>query len=65
MNILKIENLKVRVDDRIILDGFNLEIKSGEIHVIMGPNGVGKSTLSKVIMGNPDYEILDGSIYYN
>ena len=65
MNILKIENLKVRVDDRIILDGFNLEIKSGEIHVIMGPNGVRKSTLSKVIMGNPDYEILDGSIYYN
>ncbi len=54
MNTLKIENLKVRIKntDRIILDGFNLEVKSGEIHVIMGPNGVGKSTLSKVIMGH-------------
>ena len=67
MNILKIENLKVCIKntDRIILDGFNLTIKSGEIHVIMGPNGVGKSTLSKVIMGHSDYEILEGNIYYN
>ena len=67
MNTLKIENLKVQIKntDRIILDGFNLVIKSGEIHVIMGPNGVGKSTLSKVIMGHPDYEIIEGKIYYN
>ena len=67
MNKLVIENLKVKIKntDRIILDGFNLTIKSGEIHVIMGPNGVGKSTLSKVIMGHPDYEVLEGNIYYN
>ena len=65
MNTLKIENLKVKVKDKIILDNFNLKIKSGEIHVIMGPNGVGKSTLSKVIMGHPDYEIIEGNIYYN
>ena len=65
MNKLKIEGLKVKVADKIILDNFNIEIKSGEIHVIMGPNGVGKSTLSKVIMGHPDYEILEGNIYYN
>ena len=67
MNKLRIENLKVRIKgtDKIILDDFNIEIKSGEIHVIMGPNGVGKSTLSKVIMGHSDYEIIEGSIYYN
>ena len=65
MNKLKIENLKVKVEDKIILNNFNIEIKSGEIHVIMGPNGVGKSTLSKVIMGHPDYQVLEGSIYYN
>lgn len=65
MNTLKIENLKVKVQDKIILNDFSLEIKSGEIHVIMGPNGVGKSTLSKVIMGHPDYEVLEGNIYYN
>lgn len=65
MDILKIENLDVKILDRYVLKDFNLEIKSNEIHVIMGPNGVGKSTLSKVIMGHPDYEIIKGSIYFN
>lgn len=51
MHILNIDNLKVSIDNKIILDGFSLTIKSGEIHALMGPNGTGKSTLSKVIMG--------------
>ena len=45
MHILKIENLKVSVENKIILNDFNLTIKSGETHAIMGPNGTGKSTL--------------------
>ena len=45
MHKLRIENLVVEVDGEVILNGFNLEIKSGEIHTIMGPNGTGKSTL--------------------
>lgn len=65
MNKLRIENLTVKVLDKIIIKDFNLEIKSGEIHVIMGPNGTGKSTLTKVIMGDPNYEITKGKIYYN
>ena len=65
MNTLKIENLTVKVGEKTILKNFNLEIKSGEIHVIMGPNGTGKSTLSKVIMGDPNYEIVSGNIYFN
>lgn len=65
MNSLKIENLTVKVLDKIILKDFNLEIKSGEIHAIMGPNGTGKSTLTKVIMGDPTYEVIKGKIYYN
>lgn len=67
MNSLKIENLTVKAvdDDKIILKDFNLEIKSGEIHVIMGPNGTGKSTLTKVIMGDSNYKIVKGKIYYN
>lgn len=65
MNTLKISNLTVKVLNKIILKDFNLEIKSGEIHVIMGPNGTGKSTLTKVIMGDPHYKITEGEIYFN
>ena len=62
MHILEIKDLKVSVEDKIILDGFNLIIKSNETHVIMGPNGTGKSTLSKTIMGDDNYKVLDGDI---
>lgn len=65
MHTLRIENLNVKIEDRMILKDFNLTIHSGEIHTIMGPNGTGKSTLSKVIMGDPDYEIVSGSIFYD
>jgi len=65
MHILKIENLTVEIDKKTILNNFNLEIKSGEIHAIMGPNGTGKSTLSKVIMGDPNYIITNGTIKYD
>lgn len=65
MHTLKITDLYVTVDNKKIIKGLNLEIKSGETHVIMGPNGVGKSTLSNIIMGNPNYKIEKGSIYYD
>lgn len=62
-----IDKLKVKPKDseKIILDDFSLKIKDGEIHAIMGPNGVGKSTLSKVIMGSNHYDVIAGSIKYN
>jgi len=65
MHILKIENLTIEVENKIILKDFNLEMKSGEIHAIMGPNGTGKSTLSKVIMGDTNYKVLNGTIKYD
>lgn len=65
MHTLKIEDLTVKIEDKIILDGFNLIIKSGETHAIMGPNGTGKSTLSKVIMGDSNYKIVKGNIYFD
>jgi len=65
MNTLKIENLTVSVQNKVILKDFNLEIKPGEIHVLMGQNGTGKSTLTKMIMGDPNYKIEEGFIYYN
>ena len=65
MHNLKIENLTVSIEDKTILKNFNLEIKSGEIHAIMGPNGTGKSTLSKVIMGDTNYKVESGNIYFD
>ena len=61
---LQIKNLTVEVEEKIVLKDFNLEIKEGEIHTIMGPNGVGKSTLSRVIMGDPNYKVLNGDILF-
>ena len=65
MHTLKIKDLTVSVENKTILKDFNIEIKSGEIHAIMGPNGTGKSTLSKVIMGDSNYKIEKGSIYFD
>src|SRR5574344_472086 len=65
MDSLKINKLCVKVEDKQILKNFSLEIKSGEIHAIMGPNGTGKSTLAKVIMGDPNYKITKGHICFN
>ena len=62
---LKIKNLCVEIDKKIIFDNFNININNGEIHAIMGPNGVGKSTLSRVIMGDNRYHVLNGDIYFN
>jgi len=59
---LKIEDLRVTIENKEILKGLNLEIKGGEVHAIMGPNGTGKSTLSSAIMGHPKYEVTGGSI---
>lgn len=63
--VLKINNLKASVEEKEILKGVNLEIKGGEIHAIMGPNGTGKSTLSQVVMGHPKYEVLGGQVTMN
>ena len=62
--MLEIKNLTVEIDKKIILDKFNLSIEPGTIHAVMGPNGVGKSTLSRTLMGDPKYNIMEGVILY-
>jgi len=62
---LNIKNLQAKVDDKQILFDTNLEINGGEIHVIMGPNGTGKSTFASVIMGDPRFTVTSGDIILN
>ncbi len=64
ISLLKINNLKVRVGNKIILHEVNLTIKEGTVHVIFGPNGSGKTTLVGAIMGLPQYEIVAGDIKF-
>ena len=63
--LLKIKNLKVSVAQKEILHGVNLSIREGETHVLMGPNGTGKSTLGYAVTGNPAYTVTEGEIRFN
>ncbi len=65
MKGLQIKNLVVKIGDKNVIDGLNLEIPAGEVHAIMGPNGTGKSSLSKAIAGHPDYKIVSGEVLLN
>jgi Fe-S cluster assembly ATP-binding protein len=62
---LLIKNLHVSVEGTEILKGFNLSIKQGEVHAIMGPNGTGKSTLAYTLMGHPKYEVTQGEVTFD
>ena len=62
MSTLKVENLHVEVEGKEVLKGVTFEVKSGEIHALMGPNGSGKTTLSLALMGHPKYKITKCSI---
>lgn len=62
--MLSIKNLRVSIKGKEILKGVNLEVRAGEVHAIMGPNGTGKSTLAAVIAGREVFEVTEGEIIY-
>ncbi|HBB30800.1 MAG TPA: Fe-S cluster assembly ATPase SufC [Cyanobacteria bacterium UBA8803] len=62
--ILSVRGLTASIEGKPILKGLNLEVKAGEIHAIMGQNGSGKSTFSKVLAGHPAYEVTGGEVIY-
>ena len=63
--MLEIKNLHAKAGDKEILKGVSITIRDGEMHALMGTNGAGKSTLSNVIVGNPAYEVTEGTITFN
>ncbi len=63
--MIKIENLNVNVEEKEILKVINLEVKPGELHVIMGRNGTGKSTLANVLVGKEKYIVTNGTVSFN
>ncbi|MBS0588569.1 MAG: Fe-S cluster assembly ATPase SufC [Proteobacteria bacterium] len=62
--ILSVQGLRASINGTEILKGIDLTVKSGEIHAIMGLNGSGKSTFSKVLAGHPSYEVTGGTIQF-
>lgn len=63
--LLDVKNLFVNVDEKEILHGVDLSVGKGETHVLMGPNGTGKSTLGYALVGNPRYTVTGGEIWFN
>ena len=63
--LLSIRGLRVRVGEREVLQGIDLDVPAGEVHAIMGPNGSGKSSLAYVLAGRPGYEVVAGTVTYD
>ena len=62
--VLEVNQIKANIEEKEILHGVNLTIGKGETHVLLGPNGTGKSTLGNTLLGNPKYNVTRGEIWF-
>ena len=63
--MLEVKKLKVAIEKKVLLKDFSLKVNPGELHVIMGKNGAGKSSFSKTLSGHPSYQIKKGEILFS
>jgi Fe-S cluster assembly ATP-binding protein len=63
MSLLEIKNLTILIEKKEIIKNINLNVNKGEVHAIMGPNGVGKSTLAYALTGHPSYQVVGDIIF--
>jgi len=64
MNILEVEGLSVAINDKVVIKEANFSVKKGDVSLIIGPNGSGKTSLIQAILGNPKYKIISGRIIF-
>ncbi|MBU4406772.1 MAG: ATP-binding cassette domain-containing protein, partial [Candidatus Altiarchaeota archaeon] len=64
MNVLEVKDLRVTVEDKVILNGVDMEVGEGQVNVLFGPNGSGKTSLMMSIVGLPGYKIKGGKILF-
>ena len=64
MSLLKVENLTVKVREKIVLKDVNMEINEKSVIALVGPNAAGKTSLARAIAGFPEYEVINGKIFF-
>lgn len=63
MSIFELKNVAINADEKEVVQNTSFRVASGEVHVLMGVNGSGKSSLVNGVFGHPKYQITAGGIF--